>query len=410
LTQSSLPSRWIITSPNFANDPDIFPLLPGFSFITSKEPTWQTGVQQASSGRERRRMQWSYPVWSFNVGYEVLRDAPSLAEQQKLLAFFNSKAGRYQEFFFFDPSDNSVFQTFGTGDGTTTTFQLTRTVGGGAYYFVEPIRCVMGTPTVRVNGVMVGAPIGKNLARWSEDFSNAVWAKDTGITVGANTDTAPDGTTTADTVTDTSTSVVGSIYQNITVANDGTAYVGSVYVQKATSAVNQMVLAIGLYGGSPNPSAVLYFDPYFGTIQSAAPSGKYGIEDHGAFWRVWVSATNNNAGNTSLQLAFYPAYGPYNVLGSSAAANTGSARLWGAQAEVGTSPSAYVPTTSTAGDYSIGPLGQITFFAAPASGAALTFLGNFAFLVRFADDKLTAKQLMNGLWSADGINLIGVKA
>jgi uncharacterized protein (TIGR02217 family) len=166
LTQSSLPSRWQITSPVFANDPDIFPLMPGFSFITSKKPQWSTGVQQMTSGRERRRMQWSYPLWNFKVQYEVLRDAPSYAELQKLFAFFNAHAGMYQEFFFYDPSDNAVTnQQFGLGDGSTTTFQLSRTVGLGNLLFTEPVRGIVNTPTVAIAGTATTAftigPLGQ---------------------------------------------------------------------------------------------------------------------------------------------------------------------------------------------------------------------------------------------------------
>jgi uncharacterized protein (TIGR02217 family) len=158
LTASSLPSRWFITSPQFANDPDIFPLLPGFSFITSKRPLWSTGIASAASGRERRRKTWSFPIWNFKVQYEVLRDDPTNAELQKLLAFFNNHAGMYQQFLFYDPSDNTVTsQQFGTGDGTTKTFQLTRTLGAGNLTFVEPVYAAVNTPTVSVNGITTTA-------------------------------------------------------------------------------------------------------------------------------------------------------------------------------------------------------------------------------------------------------------
>lgn len=153
MTQSYLPSRWLITAPDFADDADIFPLLPGFSFIASKQPQWNTAVSQASSGRERRRMAWSYPLWNFKVGYEVLRDGPNDRELQRLHAFFNTHAGKYAEFFFCDPSDNQVTdQRFGTGDGTTKIFQLTRTIGTGNLTFVEPVRGLFNTPTVKANG------------------------------------------------------------------------------------------------------------------------------------------------------------------------------------------------------------------------------------------------------------------
>lgn len=153
MTQSYLPSRWLITAPNLADDPDIFPLLPGFGFVTSKKPQWSTIVSQASSGRERRRMAWSYPLWTFNIGYEVLRDGPGERELQKLYAFFNAHAGKYQEFFFFDPSDNAVAdQPFGIGDGNTRTFQLSRTIGAGNLAYSEPIRGVANAPVVKIAG------------------------------------------------------------------------------------------------------------------------------------------------------------------------------------------------------------------------------------------------------------------
>lgn len=155
---ASLPSRWLITTPDYANDPDIFPLLPGFSFIASKRPQWSTAIAAATSDRERRRKLWSYPRWNFKVAYEVLRDSPSTADLQKLFAFFNAHAGMYGEFFFFDPSDNAVSaQRFGTGDGSTHTFQLIRTVGSGNLTFAEPVFGVCGTPTVTVNGASTGS-------------------------------------------------------------------------------------------------------------------------------------------------------------------------------------------------------------------------------------------------------------
>jgi hypothetical protein len=44
-------------------------------------------------------------------------------------------------------------EQFGTGDGTTTTFQLTRTIGGVATGYAEPMQNINGAPTIFVNGV-----------------------------------------------------------------------------------------------------------------------------------------------------------------------------------------------------------------------------------------------------------------
>lgn len=164
MTAIYLPSRWLITTADGVDDPDVFPLIVGQNFLVSKRPTWSTGITTAISGRERRRKLWSYPRWQFKVSYEVIRDLPSTPDLQRLLAFFNMHGGRYQEFFFLDPTDNAVEnEAFGTGDGITKAFQLTRTVSFGGISFTEPVGGVTGTPTVTINGATTSAfTIGAN--------------------------------------------------------------------------------------------------------------------------------------------------------------------------------------------------------------------------------------------------------
>jgi uncharacterized protein (TIGR02217 family) len=48
-------------------------------------------------------------------------------------------------------------QRFGTGDGSTTTFQLKRTITIGGISYAEPIYGLAGTPTIYVNGSATGA-------------------------------------------------------------------------------------------------------------------------------------------------------------------------------------------------------------------------------------------------------------
>ena len=158
MSQPYLPSRWLISAANLSDDPDTFPLLAGQSFLTRKAPTFNTAIATATSGRERRRQVWSYPRWKFAVAYEFIRDYPGAPEIAKLRAFFNAHGGRYQQFFYNDPSDNSVTgQSIGTGDGVTTTFQLTRSITIGNISYTEPVRGVSGTPTIAVNGAATTA-------------------------------------------------------------------------------------------------------------------------------------------------------------------------------------------------------------------------------------------------------------
>jgi uncharacterized protein (TIGR02217 family) len=54
--------------------------------------------------------------------------------------------------------------------------------------------------------------------------------------------------------------------------------------------------------------------------------------------------------------------------------------------------------------------GVVTFAAAPAVGAVLTWSGGFYYRVRFASDTLDFQQLYRQLWSAGTVDLITVKA
>lgn len=56
--------------------------------------------------------------------------------------------------------------------------------------------------------------------------------------------------------------------------------------------------------------------------------------------------------------------------------------------------------------FTIGSLGTITFTTAPASGAALTWSGQFMFRCRFDQDQLDAEQMMQALWSQGGLSFI----
>lgn len=64
-------------------------------------------------------------------------------------------------------------------------------------------------------------------------------------------------------------------------------------------------------------------------------------------------------------------------------------------------------TATTA--YSIGPNGKLTFAAAPAAGAVLTWTGYFYFGCRFLQDDLTFEQLASQLWSGKAIKFTSLR-
>lgn len=128
----------------------IYPALPGLNYNNSRTAQWNSLKQVATSGRETRLALWSYPRYQYELDYGLLRNGAAWQEWQTLVGFYNLVSGAGGMFQYNDPNDNSgTAQSIGTGDGTTTTFQLLRSLGG----FTEPVFAPNGTPTITVAGV-----------------------------------------------------------------------------------------------------------------------------------------------------------------------------------------------------------------------------------------------------------------
>lgn len=133
----------------------IFPVLPGLTWDIGKRPEYNTMVHRAVSGKEARAALMAYPLWTFTLSYEMLRDGVAGVEFDKLAGFFGARQGSFDSFLFDDTTDNSVTdQQFGTGDGTTTQFQLVRTFGN-TFTFLEPVQNVNVLTNIKDNGSVV---------------------------------------------------------------------------------------------------------------------------------------------------------------------------------------------------------------------------------------------------------------
>ena len=129
----------------------VYPVLAGLSWSVVKTPQFNTKIQKSVSGVELRASFMSSPVYTFGLTYEVLRAGGGFSELQTLMGFFNQRLGSFDNFLFDDLTDNSVTaQNIGTGTGSLTTFQLTRTFGG----FTESVMNVNAAPQIFVNGVL----------------------------------------------------------------------------------------------------------------------------------------------------------------------------------------------------------------------------------------------------------------
>ena len=112
----------------------IFPVMLGLQYDIVKQPMFSTKIQRAVSGKEYRAAFFQYPLYTFTFAYDLLRDAATFQELQKVMGFFNARQGSFDNFLFLDPSDSIVTaQAFGTGDGVTANFPLIRTYGNGGF-------------------------------------------------------------------------------------------------------------------------------------------------------------------------------------------------------------------------------------------------------------------------------------
>ena len=155
-----------------------------------------------------------------------------------------------------------------------------------------------------------------NLLRRSEEF-DTTWVQ-RGI-VSANTEIAPNGTLTADTIT--SGGGVGSVYQNVSVLAS-TIYTASVYVKLGTMSSSDYKIAV--YNNSASNFIAADVTP----SQTPNSSG----------WTRVTYTFTTPVGCTSVR--WYP-------FRNGSAIPLSTVYLWGAQLEQSTTVGEYIPTTST---------------------------------------------------------------
>jgi uncharacterized protein (TIGR02217 family) len=133
----------------------IFPSLPGARWGRPWRPMFRTLVQESVSGNESRTTMQSYPIYSFELAYDVLRAEAGLEELQKIMGFFLYHRAAWDSWLFDNPDDNTtaVEQTLGTGNGVQTQYQLVRSIGYAPWLTIEPVQNVNVLGTVKVAGV-----------------------------------------------------------------------------------------------------------------------------------------------------------------------------------------------------------------------------------------------------------------
>jgi uncharacterized protein (TIGR02217 family) len=138
----------------------LFPL--DIALKSAGGPERRTEIVAVASGREERNARWAHSRRRYDAGYGIKTfDALSA-----VVAFFEERRGRLHGFRWRDRLDHSsaapadavtpLDQMIGAGDGTTASFQLSKTYGSVYAPYARPVaKPVAGSVRVSVAGIEV---------------------------------------------------------------------------------------------------------------------------------------------------------------------------------------------------------------------------------------------------------------
>jgi hypothetical protein len=322
----------------------------GWSF--SKYMEFNTVEQKTGSFRGSTYIaEAPYPIWHFEFNVPYLKgrlDDPTSAVSA-VMGVIAAMKGRADTFLITDPNDNAAtLAQFGTGDGTTTAFQITRPIGAAAQ--ADIIQNFNGQVSIFSNGTNITQ---RNILTDS-DGTGATWTGDaslvfssTGGLAGSGGKWVYTGTGSASTFRFKKSSTINVI--------PGQTYTLSGYID-ATHVTT---------GGS------------VWEVTDIAVANVYAA----------ITVTNGTSGRASVTFTV-----PQNVTqvvvimdtDNCTVASGTSLVFSNPQLEIASTASAY--QSSNSAPYVLGPTGIITFTTAPAANAALAWSGNFYFRCRFTDD------------------------
>lgn len=91
--------------------------LPGIQIT----PRFNTSITTISGGEEKRRAKQTFPLYDIKISYDLL----TLADARTIWQFYKNRQGSFGSFYFYLPyTDSYDVEYCGTGDGTTTAFDV----------------------------------------------------------------------------------------------------------------------------------------------------------------------------------------------------------------------------------------------------------------------------------------------
>jgi hypothetical protein len=183
---------------------------------------------------------------------------------------------------------------------------------------------------------------GMQMLTAPEDFGSADWAK-TNVTIVTNTITAPDASSTADLIKETTAVGVIHFVQHASVASIvGSKYTGSIFLKPSGRHRGYIDISDGVTG-----SAVAVYDLVAGTVSTQSSGSWTGVaasiyRDSNGFFRVSVTGIPGSGSVLLMAIALLDAAGNSTYTGDGAS----GVAAWGAMLHTGSSPAPYIPQGS----------------------------------------------------------------
>jgi hypothetical protein len=141
----------------------------GLTYEGTRTQMWKTGVQESLSGKESRIGYQQYPIYRWEMNYELLDHSLAASEYKAVSGLIGAMNGMFDTFLYVDPVFNTVtdekfgweYVVGGTGgstqaNGSRNTFQLIALfANAGGPGVPEIIQNLNGAPVIKDNGVTV---------------------------------------------------------------------------------------------------------------------------------------------------------------------------------------------------------------------------------------------------------------